>query len=114
MVKKAKRLPSSGSVTLTEEPDGSITVTLDLDEQPQTDSRIMEKIRHSIAGMAYFFETGESNMELVGKAFLNGMEEGISRSKPKKEQDDPNTAKSGNYSDSKAGFTSKLNEKVDD
>ena len=110
--RKQKRLPSSGSVTLTEEPDGSITVSLDIDEQPQTDPRMMEKIRHNIAGMAYFFETGESNMELVGKAFLNGMEEGINRTKKqdKSDKDDEKTAKSGNYHDSKAGFTSELNE----
>jgi hypothetical protein len=99
---KKRRMPSTGSVTLTEEPDGSITVSLDVDEQPETDSRLMDKIRHAIAGMAYFFETGESNMELVGKAFLNGMEEGITRTKKEKKEEGKD------YHGSKAGFHSKL------
>lgn len=93
--------PSVGSIAIIETKTGKLRVHLDFAPQPTTDSQMLERIKYAVAGLAYLYEQNGDIVETTGRAYLEGIEEGIRQLEAHNRQTDK---KSKGYKGHNIGF----------
>jgi hypothetical protein len=100
------RPPSVGTLALVETKTGLLRIHLDFSLQEGTDPMIARRLQASVAGLSYIYERDTANVESIGIAYLDGIEEGIKQIKLADKKKNSNK----NYQDSKIGFHGKMKE----